>query len=73
MASNRIGLTLAMLAIVAAIGCSDDDRQAADAEANNNAILNNTIESLRTELATAQSAATRRPVRVAESRFPMGA
>jgi len=54
MASNRMGLTLAMFAIVAAIGCGDDVQQAAAPEANDNTIL---IESLRTELARAQLAA----------------
>jgi len=49
MGSNRIGLALVMLTIVAALGCGDDAQQAADAD--------NQIESLRTELATARSAA----------------
>lgn len=59
MATNRIGLTLAMLAIVAAIGC-DDTNQATEAVAQAQAraeASDKTIESLRTELSAAQSAA----------------
>jgi septal ring factor EnvC (AmiA/AmiB activator) len=56
MASSRIGLTLALFAIVAATGCGDDVKEAAEPEVNDNTIL---IESLRTELAVAQSAAAK--------------